>query len=95
MTDQLKVGMIGAGTVGGVHVAAWQNVKGAKLVTIADISVEKADKLAAAYGAPRAEPVVPLIIRPEKMGGIPMNHSSTGRARGFLVFRDKSYRFLL
>ncbi|OGS06835.1 MAG: hypothetical protein A2270_11720 [Elusimicrobia bacterium RIFOXYA12_FULL_51_18] len=45
----LKVGLIGAGFIGNLHANDWQAVKGAKLVTVADISHDKAKRLAGKF----------------------------------------------
>ena len=42
----IKVGMIGAGCMGGVHAAAYKRLTEARLVTICDLKREKAEKLA-------------------------------------------------
>lgn len=42
----IKVGMIGAGVMGGVHAAAYGRVSNAQLTTICDLRPEKAQKLA-------------------------------------------------
>ncbi|MDR3607832.1 MAG: Gfo/Idh/MocA family oxidoreductase [Oligoflexia bacterium] len=45
---ELRVGIVGAGLIGGKRAAA---LKGGKLVAVADLSVERAKKLADAHGA--------------------------------------------
>ncbi len=42
----IKVGMIGAGVMGGVHAAAYGRLSNAQLTTICDLRLEKAQKLA-------------------------------------------------
>lgn len=42
----IKVGMIGAGTMGRVHASAYDRLTTAKLTTICDLRIEKAQKLA-------------------------------------------------
>jgi len=53
----LKVGMIGAGCIGSLHSTNWQAVKGAELVTIADINSDKARNLAAKLDLPWTDDV--------------------------------------
>ncbi len=47
----MKVGILGAGFMGGMHAACWSNLEDAELVMIADIRRDRAEKLAARYGA--------------------------------------------
>ncbi|QYZ72117.1 inositol 2-dehydrogenase [Neotabrizicola shimadae] len=47
----LKVGLLGAGRIAGVHATAITNNPGSTLVAVSDINAEAAAKLAAQYGA--------------------------------------------
>ena len=47
----LKVGLLGAGRIAGVHATAITSNPGSTLVAVSDINTEAAAKLAAQYGA--------------------------------------------
>jgi myo-inositol 2-dehydrogenase / D-chiro-inositol 1-dehydrogenase len=47
----LKVGLLGAGRIAGVHATAITTNPGSTLVAVSDINMEAAAKLAAQYGA--------------------------------------------
>ena len=47
----LKVGLLGAGRIGGVHAKAITSHPGSRLVAVSDVNAEAASKLAASYGA--------------------------------------------
>jgi len=51
--EKLKVALIGAGFIAGVHAPSWKRVRGAELVAVADIVEEKARELAGKHGIPR------------------------------------------
>lgn len=54
MTDQLGIALIGCGGIARSHAQAIQQVKGARLVATVDIAAQRAEELAAEYGAPNA-----------------------------------------
>ncbi|HGJ64561.1 TPA: gfo/Idh/MocA family oxidoreductase [bacterium] len=47
----LKIGIIGAGTMGGMHADCYSEISGAKVVAIADARIEAAKKIADKYSA--------------------------------------------
>jgi len=47
----VKVGILGAGFMGGMHAEVYQNLPNAELVAVADRDLDKARKLAGKYGA--------------------------------------------
>lgn len=47
----LRVGLIGAGGIAGVHALSYENIKDVKIVAVADIIPEKAEYLAKKFGA--------------------------------------------
>ena len=51
MSKEVKIGVIGNGQIGTMHVKRWQDVPGVRLVALCDIIPEKAEKLAEQYGA--------------------------------------------
>lgn len=51
MTDELTVGLLGAGLIAGVHAHAYRDSPGVRLVAVADPAPGKADRLARQYGA--------------------------------------------
>jgi myo-inositol 2-dehydrogenase/D-chiro-inositol 1-dehydrogenase len=51
MTGDLRVGIVGAGMIAGVHARSYAGVLGAHLVAVADPVTAKADRLAADHGA--------------------------------------------
>ncbi len=49
--SMLRIGLIGAGGIAGVHAACYENMKEAKVVAVADIVPERAEFLAKKFGA--------------------------------------------
>lgn len=54
MADEIRIGVIGVGMIGKMHIASYAKVPGAKVVAVADINEEEAQRVAAANGIPRA-----------------------------------------
>ncbi len=52
--SEIGVGLIGAGLIGDQHALAFQRVKGARLVAVADPATSRARRLADTYGVPEA-----------------------------------------
>ena len=52
MSENLRLGIIGNGQIGTMHVKKWQDVPGVELVALCDIIPERAEKLAATYDVP-------------------------------------------
>jgi predicted dehydrogenase len=51
MKDQIGIGIVGVGIMGSKHARIYSEIPGAKIVAIADINLEKANSVAAQYGA--------------------------------------------
>ncbi len=51
MTEPLRFGIVGCGVIGPVHAEAIESLPDAKLAAVADLVPERAQKLAASYGA--------------------------------------------
>lgn len=49
MANEIKVGLVGAGWISGVHAEAWASVKGARLVAVADMIPDRARGFAEKY----------------------------------------------
>jgi len=52
MADEVRIGVIGNGQIGTMHIKRWQDVPGVKLVALCDIVPEKAERLAEQYRVP-------------------------------------------
>lgn len=65
-TGDIKVGLVGAGWISGVHAEAWAQVSGAKLVAVADIAPGRAKAFADKYRLPSAyESLEELLAQPD------------------------------
>ena len=53
MSENLRLGIIGNGQIGTMHVKKWQDVPGVELVALCDIIPERAEKLSAEYDVPK------------------------------------------
>jgi predicted dehydrogenase len=51
VTDDLAVGLLGAGLIAGVHARAYRAAAGVRLVAVADPVAAKAERLAGEHGA--------------------------------------------
>ena len=51
MTEPLRFGIVGCGVIGPVHAEAIESLPDAKLAAVADLVPERAQQLAARYGA--------------------------------------------
>ena len=58
-------GIIGCGNIGPIHAAAIAEVRGAKLVGVADVRLETAEKLAGQYGAAAFDNYKEMLKRPD------------------------------
>ena len=58
-------GIIGCGNIGPIHAAAIAKVRGAKLVGVADVRLETAQKLAGQYGADAFDDYKAMLKRPD------------------------------
>jgi myo-inositol 2-dehydrogenase/D-chiro-inositol 1-dehydrogenase len=61
MTDELRVGVLGAGLIAGVHAHAYRDSPGVRVVAVADPVVAKARHLAEQYGAVAAASLEELL----------------------------------
>jgi predicted dehydrogenase len=52
MADKIRVGVVGAGAIGTVHVNSWKQVPGAEVVALSEINEERAAARAKALGVP-------------------------------------------
>ena len=52
MVERLRFGILGCGVIGPHHARAIAGLDGAELVAVADVTLERAEKLAAEYGCP-------------------------------------------
>ena len=57
----IRVGLLGVGFIGATHAACYKNVAGARLVAVADVNREAADRLAAEHGTRAYYAVEPLL----------------------------------
>jgi predicted dehydrogenase len=81
--DEIKVGLVGAGWISGVHAEAWAQVSGAKLVAVADIAPGRAKAFADKYRLPSAyESLEELLAQPDIVAidvcTPPADHIGTG-----------------
>jgi len=57
----IRVGLLGVGFIGATHAACYKNIAGARLVAVADVNREAADRVAAEHGARAYYAVEPLL----------------------------------
>jgi predicted dehydrogenase len=53
MAPEVKIGVIGNGQIGTIHLKRWRDVPGVKIVALCDIIPERAERLAEQYGVER------------------------------------------
>ena len=67
--DPIRLGIVGAGFMGGIHAAVVSDLPAARIVAVSDVDVERAERLAATCGA-RAYPDHGEMLAAEKLEAV-------------------------